>query len=128
MNKKIDFIGSSLLISKELCSEIIQPRRLMRALMREYEFGEVVDYIKVIYGLPYDEVLAMYFKIRYEKEVHNGRPKVLTEPMRAFIDQYRESTAKELYEHLRCYMGYTGSLKTVQNELTKVRDKHRIDF
>lgn len=63
-----------------------------------------------------------------KKDVHNGRPKALTKPMRAFIEQNREKTGKELYELIRANMGYTGSLKTVQNELTKVRNKHRIDF
>jgi hypothetical protein len=60
---------------------------------------------------------------KYYREFYGkGRPSVLTEPQRAFIEQNKEKTGKELYEHLRAYMGYTGSLKTVQNELGKVRD------
>lgn len=68
MGKKINVVGNSVMLDKVVCSEIIQPRRLMRALMREYEFSDVVSWINAIYGLPLDEAIAMYFKLKNEKK------------------------------------------------------------
>lgn len=50
-----------------------------------------------------------------------GRPEALTAPQRDFIARNDKMTGKELYELLRGVYGYTGALKTVQNELVKAR-------
>lgn len=50
-----------------------------------------------------------------------GRPQALTAPQKDFIARNDKMTGKELYELLRGVYGYTGALKTVQNELVKAR-------
>lgn len=52
---------------------------------------------------------------------HRGRPEALTTPQRDFIAMNDKMSGKELYEALRASYGYTGALKTVQNELSKAR-------
>lgn len=61
--------------------------------------------------------------VRYLKwfNGHRGRPEALTAHQRDFIARNDNMTGKALYNHLRTYMGYKGALKTVQNELSKVR-------
>lgn len=60
---------------------------------------------------------------RYLKafNARRGRPEALNDSQRDFIASHTEMTGKALYEHLRADMGYKGSLKTVQNELSKWR-------
>ena len=61
---------------------------------------------------------------RYLKQFlsgNKGRPEALNASQRDFIARNDDKTGKALYEHLRAEMGYTGSLKTVQNELSKRR-------
>lgn len=128
MSKKISIFGNSVFLSKEICSEIIPARRLMRLLIKECDFMDMASFMARIYGLTAEEIGVMYYELVREKEVHYGRPKALTDAHRAFIEENRQMTGKELYELLRANMGYTGSLKTVQNELTKSRSKHRVDF
>lgn len=55
-----------------------------------------------------------------------GRPEALTAPQRDFISRHDKMTGKELYERLKADMGYTGALKTVQNELGKVRKLNQV--
>lgn len=128
MTKKINIIGKSVMIKKEFCSEIIPPKRFARALMKDYTYEEFVKNMYLIYEMTVEESSILYLSLSQEKEFQNGRPSVLTEPQRAFIEQNREKTGKELYELLRSNMSYLGSLKTVQNELTKIRRKYRVDF
>lgn len=130
MIEKIRVDGNVVRISKELCSEIIPPRTLMRALMKEYDDELVFAIINRFYGLPFKKIAIMHLELNLEKEKkgHGGRPSVLTDAQRAFIEKNMGKTGREIYEFLRANMGYTGSLKTVQNELTKIRNKHRIDF
>ena len=52
---------------------------------------------------------------------HRGRPEALNASQRDFIARNDKMTGKALYERLRADMGYTGALKTVQNELSKIR-------
>lgn len=52
---------------------------------------------------------------------HRGRPEALTAHQRDFIARNDKMTGKALYERLKADMGYTGALKTVQNELSKIR-------
>lgn len=54
-----------------------------------------------------------------------GRPEALTTPQRDFISRHDKMTGKELYERLRADMSYRGSLKTVQNELSKLRKRSK---
>ena len=61
---------------------------------------------------------------RYLKQFlsgNKGRPEALNASQRDFIARNDNMTGKALYEHLRAEMGYIGSLKTVQNELSKRR-------
>lgn len=61
---------------------------------------------------------------RYLKQFNGGnkgRPGALNASQKDFIARNDNMTGKALYEHLRAEMGYTGSLKTVQNELSKRR-------
>lgn len=61
--------------------------------------------------------------VRYLKEFNGrrGRPEALNASQRDFIARNDKKTGKELYERLRADMGYTGALKTVQNELSEIR-------
>lgn len=61
--------------------------------------------------------------VRYLKwfNGHRGRPEALNASQRDFIVRNHGMTGKALYNHLRADMGYKGALKTVQNELSKIR-------
>lgn len=116
--------------------EELEAFRVIFDFAREKQPGEFRDNLRNVGKLLADEFPDEYkhliirnpWAVKYLRafDGHRGRPEALTAPQRDFITRNYNMTGKALYEHLKANMGYLGALKTVQNELGKIRKLNKI--